>query len=603
MAQEYTYSITGCPRPEYPRPQFERKEWLNLNGEWEFEQDPGMSGRERKLYEAERFSQTILVPFCPESDLSGVGNKDYMNCVWYRKTIAVPADWKGGRIFLNFGAVDYKAYVYVNGKEVMNHKGGYASFGVDITDYLSKTGGENVIAVCAEDITRSGKQPKGKQSGTYYSRGCDYTRTTGIWQTVWIEHVPDAYITNIRVVPDPENGCVQVTAEVAGAAKAQGTQCCKSAKTAEPACCGAGDGMLRAEAYYEGKPAGCAKGSAASGIVSLNIALSEKHLWEPGAGRLYDLKLTYGEDEVNSYFGLRSVKLDGMKFLINGTSVFQRLVLDQGFYPDGIYTAPTDEALVQDIELSMAAGFNGARLHQKAFEPRFLYHCDRLGYLVWGEHANWGLDLSDYESLAIFLPEWVEIVNRDFNHPAIVGWCPFNETWDTDGRKQRDEVLYNVYTVTKAIDPTRPCIDTSGNFHVKTDIFDVHDYDQNPETFKARYDRLMTEGVLEDRLDNRQTYRGEASFVSEYGGIKWDADGGIESWGYGEGPKSMEEYLERYRLLTDALLDNDQFFGFCYTQLYDVEQEKNGLYTYHRKPKFDMEIIRTINMRKAAIEQ
>ena len=222
--------------------------------------------------------------------------------------------------------------------------------------------------------------------------------------------------------------------------------------------------------------------------------------------------------------------------------------------------------------------------------------------MVWGEHANWGLDVSDYAALHAFLPEWMEIVERDFNHPSIVGWCPWNETWDVEGRKQRDENLAVTYLVTKQLDPTRPCIDTSGNYHVMTDIFDLHDYDQNPETFGRRLGRFVTEGVLENHCNNRQTYGGQPVFISEYGGIKWDIDGGIESWGYGNGPESEDEFICRYQGLTDAILDNEKMFGFCYTQLYDVEQEKNGLYTYDRRPKFDMEIFRKINSRRAAIE-
>ena len=330
-----------------------------------------------------------------------------------------------------------------------------------------------------------------------------------------------------------------------------------------------------------------------------------KHLWELGAGRLYDLELSFGEDLVNGYFGLRSVRMDGMKFLLNGKSVFQRLVLDQGFYPDGIYTAPAEEALVRDIQISLDAGFNGARLHEKAFEPRFLYHCDRMGYMVWGEHANWNLDVSGYESIEHFLPEWMELVERDINHPAIVGWCPLNETWDFEGRQQCNDMLALVYNVTKRLDPTRPCIDTSGNYHVITDIFDVHDYDQNPETFKARYDELAQKGTFDVGYNcgkDRHVYKGEPVFVSEYGGIKWEIDGGVVGWGYGDGPKTEEEFISRYRGLTKALLDNPKLFGFCYTQLYDVEQEKNGLYTYGRAPKFDMNIFKQINTTKAAIE-
>ena len=298
--------------------------------------------------------------------------------------------------------------------------------------------------------------------------------------------------------------------------------------------------------------------------------------------------------------------ISGEKVLINGKSVFQRLVLDQGFYPDGIYTASTDEALENDVKLSMAAGFNGARLHEKVFEPRFLYHCDRLGYLVWGEQGNWGMDPSAPDGLKNFLPEWMEAVERDFNHPAIIGWCPFNETWDYEGRKQDDDLLAIVYRMTKLYDTTRPCIDTSGNFHVITDIYDLHDYEQNPEEFASHYESYAKDGILawDNHAPRQKQIVGIPVFISEYGGIKWDVEGvNKDSWGYGDGPRTEEEFLARYKGLTDVLLDNPKMFGFCYTQLYDIEQEQNGLYTYDREPKFDMTVFHGINSAKAAIEE
>lgn len=570
-------SIT-IPRPEYPQPQFERADWVNLNGEWQFEIDHGKSGRNRKFYERESLSDKIIVPFCPESELSGFGYKDFMPAVWYRKVVEIPEEKLSGRVFLHFGAVDYEAFVYVNGKLVGTHKGGYIHFSFDITDFVNA--GENVIVLCAEDDTRSGLIPSGKQSDKFESNGCFYTRTTGIWQTVWLEYTPKAYIRNMRIYPDYKNASVTVEANVVGS------------------------GTLTAEAFYDGACVGSLKVQTNGETVSGTMKLSQVHLWDVGQGNLYDLKLTFGEDTVKSYFGLRNVRMDGWKFMLNDRSVYMRLVLDQGFYPDGIYTAKDEKELVKDIELSLAAGFNGARLHEKIFEPRFLYHCDKMGYLVWGEYPNWGLDYSDPRALAAFLPEWIEEIERDFNHPSIIGWCPFNETWDRDGRKQWDELLRMAYRTTKALDPTRPCIDTSGNFHVETDIFDVHDYEQNVEVFRNNYNRLMTENDLEDRHHNHcgtQIWKGEPTFVSEYGGIRWageDADG----WGYGEAPKTAQEFLERYKGLTDALLDNDKMCGFCYTQLYDVEQELNGLYTYGREPKFDMTFFHAVNSRKAAIE-
>ena len=248
---------------------------------------------------------------------------------------------------------------------------------------------------------------------------------------------------------------------------------------------------LTATAFYEGEEVGCAAAEEVQGAFTLTVPLSSVHLWEVGAGRLYDLQLCYGSDAVASYFALRSVAFAGDKFLLNGKSVFMRMVLDQGFYPEGVYTAPTDEALHGDILLSKALGFNGARLHEKVFEERFLYHCDREGYLVWGEYPNWGLDHSRPESIYGILPEWIAEVKRDFNHPSVIGWCPFNETWDQAGRKQYDDLLALVYHTTKAIDPTRPCIDTSGNFHVVTDVYDLHDYLGDPVALRERYVALI----------------------------------------------------------------------------------------------------------------
>ena len=314
-------------------------------------------------------------------------------------------------------------------------------------------------------------------------------------------------------------------------------------------------------------------------------------------------------DQASSYFGLRSVILKDGAIQINRKPVFQRLVLDQGFYPDGIYTAPTDADLRRDIELAMDMGFNGARLHQKVFEQRFLYWADHLGYLIWGEQASWGLDITSAQGLEQFLPEWLEVLHRDFNSPAVVGWCPFNETWDLDGRdgqsgrRQDDAVLRTVYQVTKALDPTRPVIDTSGNYHVVTDIFDVHDYEQDPAKFARKYEPMAQGGAAYVTYPDRQHYEGQPYFVSEYGGIWWNpAQGDEKGWGYGDRPASAAAFIQRYDGLTSTLLQNPAICAFCYTQLTNVEQEVNGLYTYDRKPKFDPAVIRQINQQKAAIE-
>ncbi len=567
------------PRPEHPRPQMMRENWTNLNGEWNFYIDYGNSGKDRKLYQKKEFPEKIIVPFCPESSLSGIGQVDFMPAVWYEKNLMLKKELYGNRVLLHFGAVDYRCSVWVNGKTVGEHCGGYSSFMFDITDFLEE--GENSLVVCAQDDVRCGLQPRGKQSPDYFSTGCNYTRVTGIWQTVWLEYVPENYICSVQYYPNIADGTLTVKAQVQGA------------------------GVLKAKAFYEGRACGCVQAQSTGRTVMVTVPLAETHLWEPGHGRLYDLELRFGQDCVKSYFGMREIRIDGEKVLINGKSVFQRLVLDQGYYPDGIYTAPSEEALERDIRISQEAGYNGARLHQKIFEPRYLYCCDRLGYLVWEEHGCWGLDYSRPEALAAFLPEWMEILERDFNHPAIIGWCPFNETWDYEGRKQEESLLKVVYQATKLFDSTRPCIDTSGSYHVVTDIYDLHDYEQNPELLAEHYASFKAGGELRDTHPERQTpVKGVPVFVSEYGGIRWDTRSAQErDWGYGETPKTKEEFLERYRRLTDVFLDNPRMFGFCYTQLYDVEQEVNGLYTYEREAKFDMRIFREINGRKAAAEE
>ncbi len=589
---------TSIPRPEHPDPQWERKNWINLNGEWQFEKDFGVSGEDRGLVESETLSGVITLPFCPESELSGVGYKDFMNCVWYKRAIRfTKKELEGKRVILHFGAADFETTVWVNGEKAgLPHVGGYGSFSYEITKFLKAR--KNLVTVRCVDDCRRGIQPRGKQSEAAFSVGCNYTRTTGIWQTVWLEIVPESYIKYARFFPDAENKSVTVEAEL----------------------CGRGD--FSAEVFFNGKKVGEAKKKNLSVLGTLEVKLSEKHLWELGKGGLYDLVLRFGEDEVKSYFGLRSIELKDGKFYLNGKSVFQRLVLDQGFYPDGIITAPTEKALERDIKISMEAGFNGARLHQKVFEPRFLYHADRLGYMVWGEYGSWGQDLSDLGAIRYFLPDWIETVRRDFNHPAIVTWCPMNETWDYPYgkyrpweercRRQNNDVLRVIYEETKKIDPTRPCVDTSGNYHVVTDIFDLHWYEQDPKVFREAYDRLWKEGVLVDRWEDqkRQKWAGEPVHISEYGGIGLKIEQNTESksrgatWSYGKSAGSYEEFYDRYEGLTTALLDNPRIFGFCYTQLTDVEQEQNGLFEYAtRKPKFDLSVIREINQRKAAVEK
>ncbi|MBE6564213.1 MAG: beta-galactosidase [Ruminococcaceae bacterium] len=579
------------PRPEYPRPQFVRNEWLCLNGEWDFTVDNARSGEERALHKASSFDRKITVPFCPESRLSGLELTDFMSGVWYTRAVTLPDSWQknGRRTHLHIGACDYLTKVFVNGREAGTHRGGYISFAFDITPFLQD--GENRITVYACDDTRDMTIPSGKQSRRYGSHGCYYTRTTGIWQTVWLENTPAAYIKNVKITPNAGAGELRLEVRTVGA-----------------------EGQtFRAEAFFGGRSVGRCEQTVNWDNLSLSLPLSEIHLWEMSEPNLYDLVFTLGEDRVESYAGLRDIAFRDGKTYLNGKPVFQRLILDQGFYPDGIYTAPSDEELKNDILRSMAMGYNGARLHEKIFEPRFLYHADRLGYLLWGEYPNWGLNTSSANSFKAMLPEWLEELERDYNHPAIIGWCPLNET----PRTIDADLVRFLYHMTKAYDPTRLFIDNSGWFHIAGtyDIFDVHDYNGDPVSFRERYLPLAEGKPADYLMDNDYGYHqhglsDEITFVSEFGGARWvspekrgEKNDRTVSWGYGDQEADENAFIARYKGLVDALLDNPAISAFCYTQLTDVEQEQNGLYTYDRKPKFDPAVIAAITSRKAAIEE
>jgi beta-galactosidase/beta-glucuronidase len=572
----------SLPRPEYPRPQWTRSDWLNLNGEWEFEEDPRLAGEGEGWPSGRALGGRIIVPFAPESRLSGIGKRDFMPSVWYRREVTLPEGWRGRRVWLHFGAVDYEATVWLNGRLAGQHRGGYTPFRFEITPHLRA--GANELVVRAIDDTRSPLQPSGKQSPEPESHGVMYTRITGIWQTVWLEARPQAFLERAKFWPDLDNERVLVQVWVNGAA----------------------DNLtVKATARAGSETVATAKASARGCFASLWLKIKDPRVWSPDDPFLYDLEVTLNEgrrsvDRVGSYFGMRKVHLAPPAICLNNTPLFQRLVLDQGYYPDGIYTAPSDEALKRDIEISQAVGFNGARLHEKVFEPRFLYWADRLGYLVWGEFPNWGLDHSHPEALEVMLPQWMEAMERDFNHPSIVGWCPFNET----NPRQRPELLRQVHRVTKALDPTRPAIDTSGYVHVETDVDDCHDYSQEPAVVKEHFQAFAEGGQPWRNEEDPIRHAGQPFFVSEYGGIWWNPGQADEkAWGYGDRPKTQQEFLGRYRALTETLLFHPRMCGFCYTQLYDVEQEVNGLYTYEREAKFDPALIRAINEQTAAVEE
>jgi beta-galactosidase/beta-glucuronidase len=552
---------------------------MNLNGTWTFCFDPGNSGLERGLAKSSGFSQEIVVPFCPESELSGVQHTDFISHLWYQRSITVPGGWEGKRVWLHFGAVDYACEVFIDGTRVGRHWGGTSSFAFDITAQAAQ-GSEHSIVVSVHDDVRSKRQPGGKQSQRFCSHDCYYTRTTGIWQTVWLEAV-DAYgLEQVQIVPDLDAGRLVVTPRFY--AIRQGN-------------------TLRITTLADGKVVSQVEQPALNGL-PFEIRLDKPRAWSPDDPFLYDLnfELLDGEtvlDRVRSYAGLRKVHIEGNRFFLNNQPYYLRLVLDQGFYPGGIWTAPSDADLRRDIELAQCAGFNGARLHQKVFEERFHYWADRMGYLTWGESSSWGMDLKEPLSARNFLSEWREIVTRDRNHPSIIAWTPFNETHDVGDSYQHNRAHVDAYDLTRDLDPTRPVNDASGYVHVKTDLWTAHNYEQDPEKLAGKL-ALPNGEVFRNFPEHEVAYSGQPYLLDEFGGIKWipaeRRPFAENSWGYGLGPRSLEEFYQRLEGQVGALLDQGYITGFCYTQLTDVEQEQNGIYNYDRSAKFDTDRIARI---------
>ena len=609
------------PRPEYPRPQFVRSDWLCLNGEWEFEIDAGDSGLDRGLLHRP-LTGRITVPFCPESELSGVHHTDFMAAVWYRRIVDIPQNWSGRQILLHFGAVDYDATVWVNGVEAGRHRGGFSPF----TCYLKDvSGGKTIeIVVRARDPHQPGA-PLGKQSTRYAPYACFYTRTTGIWQTVWMEPVGEISLKRPRITPDAANGLFRLEQQITGSKR--------------------GIRLFARLTDFGGTitESECSAELDLTPRLDLAIPADRRRLWSPADPFLYGIEIEIRDaegkvlDAASSYAGLRSISISGHRILLNGEVLFQRLVLDQGYYPDGVMTAPTDEALRHDIELSMSAGFNGARLHQKVFEERFLFHADRLGYMVWGEFADWGCSgrgpLHDHQQPGItYAAQWLEVLDRDYSHPCIIGWCPLNETAQTlhDRIAQLDDATRALFLAAKAMDTSRPVLDTSGYSHrvPEADVYDSHDYIMDKDfatglaKFRARHagapeGKPFTNGSDTESSGRSQVwsipYGGQPYFVSEFGGYKWNpslhaksaAENSRErstSWGYGSDPVSLEEFYTRFDASCSVLLENPLFFGYCYTQLTDVYPEENGIFTFTRGEKFDIARIRAAQLKKAAIE-
>ena len=586
------------PRPEYPRMQFRRESaWMNLNGVWDFHIDHGRSGEDRKLWnDPQAFDRKIVVPFCPESKLSGVEYKDFMESVFYHRKVTFPKSWAGKRIFLRFGGVDFLTTVWLDGADVGVHAGGSAPFSLDVTQW-AKPGKTQDLCLHAEDYLRTGEQGGGKQCTQFYSCGCSYTRTTGIWQTVWAEAVPMQGLLSCSIVPNFDS------AEAVFVPNFESIR---------------GGDRFRIVVKAGAKTVATREVPAAQGL-PVTVALPGFREWNPADPFLYDATLSVVRkgrtlDSVESYFAMRKVSCEGDRVCLNNRPVYLRFVLDQGFYPDGVWTAPKDADLKKDIERSMAVGFNGARLHQKVFEDRFHYWADRLGYLTWSEYASWGMNYLSPAAEGNFLAEWTDLVAYLGNHPSIIGWTPLNETWFDGGPDHVKNVrrfrsfVQRIYSATKAVDPSRPVNDSSGWVHVQTDLWTVHSYKATPEEQKEfllpkKQEKNPKEPWRPEYVLPSDTpvhiwcplergYKGQPYLIDEWGGFRYlrpEDRKNDSGWGYNglkfENPK---DFLDRIRPQAELFASLPQLAGHCYTQLTDVEQEQNGLYTYARKPKADV---------------
>jgi beta-galactosidase/beta-glucuronidase len=573
----------NVPRAEHPNPQFQREPWLTLNGVWEFEFDDADKGlTENWAASAKPFTKRITVPYAFETKLSGIGDTSFHPVVWYRRSFTPPPQWAGRRVLLRFGAVDYRANVWVNGRAAGEHEGGNVPFKLDVTPLLKP--GENVVVVRAWDPPTDRAIPRGKQYWEPKSRGIFYTRTSGIWQPVWLEAAGESYIDYVRIDTDLSGG-VKFDARLEGAL----------------------DGVtLGFTIQYGGKVVAWGEAAAQGKYVSPGGFIRSPQLWSVARPELYDVSLELRRngqtvDRVNSYFGFRKVAIENGRVTLNGRPIYLKFLLDQGYWPESLLTPPTDGAIQYDIKISKEMGFNGVRKHQKVEDPRFLYWADKMGFLVSGEMAN--AYLFDEQYAQRFTREWMEAVERDINHPSIIMWAPINESWGvpdlTDVRQQAH--LRALYHATKALDPARVVIDNEGWEHVETtDLFAVHDYAPTYEALISRWKGVPEKPLPphgREYLVKGHKYNGSPLYLSEFGGIAYIPEGAQvpkEAWGYSGVEKSRASALERLRGQYKAIAES-AFIGICYTQITDVEQEINGLLTYDRKPKFPAEEIRKLN--------
>ena len=573
------------PRPEFPRPDFERSLWMSLNGEWEFEFDDGDRGEREGWGSGGHFQRAILVPFCYQSEASGIGDATTHEVVWYRRSFSLPEAFRDRRVILKFGAVDYEAKVWINGVFVGQHRGGNTPFFFDITPHAREVDNNLVLRVLDRNEPA---QPRGKQSWRGSNFGCWYTPTTGIWQSVWLEAVGSVAIDHFRSTPDVDGKSVRVEAVLDGLEPGLELE----------AAIGLRDSLRQTVSISV---------SDRTPALTIDLAwpdeLDGSFLWSPEQPNLFDLELSLKSsgreiDRVKGYFGMRKIEVKGDLILLNNVPYFEKLVLDQGYWPASLLTPPSDAAIVEDINLAKSYGFNGVRKHQKIEDPRFYYWADRLGLLVWGEMPSSYSFTPD--CIARVTGEWQEFVNRDYNHPSIVTWVPINESWGvwnirTDKRMQAFSKALR--SLTKALDSTRLVSSNDGWEQVESDICAIHDYEASGDRFrrkiadKSRY--LATYSDWRLLFAEGSEYSGEPLVLSEYGGIAFKG-GEPGQWGYRDAVESEKEFVGRFEGMTRAAMESGIFSGLCYTQLTDVQQEINGLAGPDRKPKFDPALIRAI---------
>ena len=587
----------------HPRPQFTRPDWFDLCGTWSFAFDDDDTGREDHWPDRpEVFDRSIEVPFPPESDLSGVSDRSFHPVVWYRRTFTVDAA-ETRRWLLHFGAVDYRAEVWVNGRLVVRHEGGHVPFSADVTDVLV-AGAEQVLVVRAEDLPTDAHQPRGKQDLRLAPHNVWYHRTTGIWQPVWLEPVPASHISRVRFTTDIDRGVLGVQVDVTRGRTGDRVGVRVEHRR-----------QLVAEDSYLVTTASSVNGLHRElDILPAGAKLDAREwLWAPEHPNLMSVTLTLTDaagavvDQVDSYVGFRSVGTSAHRFTLNKKPYYLRLVLEQGYWPRSFLAAPSADAIRREVELVKELGFNGVRVHQKVEDPRFLYWCDRLGVVVWAElPAAYGW--SD-TAVGRSVTEWLEVLRRDASVPSVVAWVPVNESWGVPNLQSdpsQRAYVQAMYSLAKAVDPTRPVIGNDGWEHVVTDIITVHDYAAEGRILRDRYG---SRAALDQSLKDLQPYyrplvlpglvvEQQPILLSEFGGISYLAGEG--AWaGYGS-VQDDEDFQRRYADLLDAVLDSPVLAGFCYTQLTDTEQERNGLLTADREPKSDPAVLRAVTRRLSA---